>query len=290
MPGLRQLGVALLLGLCCLLAYAQQPVPNLTGHVVDTTGVLSTAERDRLEARLSAFEQTSGSQLVLLMVAATAPQDIASYANQVANHWKIGRQDVGDGLLLVVALQERKLRFEVAKSLEGAIPDLAAKRIIDQAISPLFRQGQYAAGIEAGFEQAMALIRGEALPPPVQPPRHAAGGFDWMELAALMFMAVPILGTVFRNLLGSRLGAMATGGVAGTVAMWVTSSLLLAALAGLAGAVFALISASTRTRQLGWYGGSSSWGSGGHGSSHIGSGFSSGGGGDFGGGGASGDW
>lgn len=286
---LRRLGVALLLSSCCWAVFAQLAVPDLTGHVVDSTGTLTAPERSQLEAKLSAFELSHGSQLVLLMVPSTAPEDIASYANRVANHWKIGRKEVGDGLLLVVALQDRKLRFEVAKTLEGAIPDLAAKRIITQTISPLFKQAQYAAGLEAGLEQSMSLIRGEALPVPSQAPK-VSQGFDWMELAVFMFMAVPVVGTVSRNILGSKLGALATGGVAGTIAMLVTSSLLLAGLAGLAGALFTLFSAVTGGRgRSGWHG-AGGWNSGSGAGGSFGGGFGSGGGGDFGGGGASGDW
>ena len=289
---LRRLGIWLLLCCCYCAASAQLAVPDLTGHVVDSTGTLTALERTQLEAKLSAFELSHGSQLVLLMVPSSAPEDIASYANRVANYWKIGRKEVGDGLLLVVAVQDRKLRFEVAKTLEGAIPDLAAKRIITQTISPLFKQAQYAAGIEAGLEQAMSLIRGEALPVPSQA-RAASQGFDWMELAVFMFMAVPVVGTVSRNILGSKLGALATGGVAGAIAMLVTSSLLLAALASLIGAVFTLVSAVSGGRgRSGWHGGAGAqgWSSGNSAGGGFGGGFGSGGGGDFGGGGASGDW
>jgi len=289
---LRRLGVGLLLSCSCWVVFAQLAVPDLTGHIVDNTGTLTAPERSQLEAKLSSFELSHGSQLVLLMVPSTAPEDIASYANRVANQWKIGRKEVGDGLLLVVAVQDRKMRFEVAKTLEGAIPDLAAKRIITQTISPLFKQAQYAAGIDAGLEQAMSLIRGEALPVPNQA-RTVSQGFDWMELAVFMFMAVPVVGTVTRNLFGSKLGAIATGGVAGAIALLVTSSLLLAALAGLIGAVFTLVSAVTGGRgRSGWHGtgGAPGWNSNGGAGGGFGGGFGSGGGGDFGGGGASGDW
>ena len=278
------------------LAQAQLAVPALSAHVVDTTGTLAPAQREQLNARLAAFEKTSGSQVVVLLVPTTQPEDIASYANRVGNTWKIGRREVGDGLLLIVALQDRKVRIEVAKSLEGAIPDLAAKRIIDSAITPRFKQGDYAGGLDAGVTQIMALIKGEALPAPEKQQQTALGDFDWGDLAIFMFFAIPLVGSTAKRLLGSRLGTLATGGLAGVVAAWLTASLLIAAVAGVAAMVFASVlglpggrgggrSGGGGFTTGGWGGGGGSWGGG-----SSGGGFSSGGGGDFGGGGASGDW
>ncbi len=292
---------ALLLG--CLLAtgwaLAQSAVPMLTAHVVDTTGVLTVPEREQLEAKLGAFEQSRGSQVVVLLVPTTQPEDIASYANRVANSWKIGRKDVGDGLLLIVALQDRKIRIEVAKTLEGPIPDLAASRIIEQAISPGFKQGDYAGGLNAGVDQILALIKGEALPEPTATKASAKAGFDWMELGIFLFIAVPVVGAVTKTILGSRLGSLATGGIAGLIAMGITASLVIAVLAGMAAAVLALaMNTPTRRGGGGSLGGGpggglggGTWGSGSHsGRGGLGGGFSSGGGGNFGGGGASGGW
>ena len=282
--------------LLCLLglgtALAQQAVPALSAHVVDTSGTLAAAQRDALEAKLSEFEKASGSQVVVLLVPSTQPEDIASYANRVANTWKIGRKAIGDGLLLIVAVQDRKLRIEVAKSLEGAIPDLAAKQIIDQAITPRFKQGDYAGGIDAGLTRIMGLIRGEALPEPAQGSTTDAGNFDWMQLGIFLFVAIPVIGTVARNILGNRLGVVATGAAAGGIAMLLTTSLLIAILAGVAAMIFTLVQHAPGLPQSGH---GTGWGQGGGfgggaGGGLGGGGFSSGGGGDFGGGGASGDW
>ena len=114
--------------------------------------------RDRLEAKLAAFEAEAGPQIVLLLVPATAPEDIAAYAQRVADTWKIGRREVGDGVRVVVAKDERRVRIEVAKALEGAIPDLAARQIIDQSIRPAFRANDYAGGLEAALDQLIARI------------------------------------------------------------------------------------------------------------------------------------
>jgi len=123
-----------------------QPVPPLSARVIDQTATLAAPDRAALDAKLAAFEAEAGPQIVVLLVARTAPEDIAAYANRVGNDWKIGRRDVGDGVLLIVAKDDRKVRIEVAKTLEGAIPDLAAKQIIDDAITPAFRRGDFAGG------------------------------------------------------------------------------------------------------------------------------------------------
>lgn len=277
-------------------AQAQLAVPPLTGHVIDSTGTLSAAQAQQLEAKLSAFEQSRGTQLVLLLVPTTQPEDIASYGNRVANSWKIGRKDIGDGLLLIVAKDDRQVRIEVAKTLEGAIPDLAAKRVIEQAITPRFKQGDFAGGLDAGADQLMALVTGEALPAPVAAVRGGQAGFQWTDLAIFMFFAVPVLGAVARSILGNKIGSLATGGLVGGIAWFATSSLVLAVLATMAAFLFALFSGVMpgggrgSGRQGGWGGGSGGgFGGGGFGGGG-GGGFSSGGGGDFGGGGASGRW
>ena len=270
-------------------AFAQQAVPALTAHVVDTTATLGAEQMQQLERKLSAFEQSHGSQIVILLVPSTQPEDIASYANRVANSWKIGRKEVGDGLLVIVAKGDHKVRIEVAKTLEGAIPDLAAKRIIDQAITPRFKVGDFAGGLDTAADQIMGRITGEALPSPTSAADEKKAGFQWIDLAIFMFFAVPVVGAVTRNLMGNKLGALATGGAAGVIALLVTSSLLISALAGIAALLLTLFSSLARNTGRGSRGGG--WGAGsGGGGFGGGGGFSSGGGGDFGGGGASGDW
>jgi uncharacterized protein len=273
-------------GLLLLLsqAQAQLAVPTLVAHVMDTTGTLNAVQMQQLEAKLTAFEQSRGTQMVLLLVPTTQPEDIASYSNRVANSWKIGRKEIGDGLLLVVAKDDRRVRIEVAKTLEGAIPDLAAKRVIDQAVTPRFKQGDFAGGLDAAVDQLTALITGEALPAPVAAARGVKNGFQWTDLAIFMFFAVPVVGAVARSIFGTKLGSLATGGLVGGIALLVTASLAIAALAALVGFVFALFSGLMPGggRGVGRHGG---WGAG-----SGGGGFGSGGGGDFGGGGASGRW
>lgn len=271
-----------------VLAQPLQAVPDLSAHVIDTTGTLSTDQSRALDAKLSTFEQRSGAQVVILMVPTTQPEDIASYANRVGNTWKIGRKGIGDGLLLLVAKADRKVRIEVAKSLEGAIPDLAARQIIEDAITPRFRQGDFAGGLDAALDQIMARITGEALPAPANPPPPSSRGFQWTDLAIFLFFVVPVAGAMARRVFGRNLGSLLSGGAIGLLAYWFTGSLLLAALAGLLALLFTLLSGLGRTMSgPGWGGGTGGWSSGSRSSS---GGFSSGGGGDFGGGGASGDW
>lgn len=287
----------LLVGLLAHGASAQGvlPVPALSSHVIDSTATLSGAQQQALDSKLAAFESSSGAQVVVLMVPTTQPEDIASYAQRIGDAWKIGRKGVGDGLLLVVAKSDRKIRIEVAKSLEGAIPDLAAKQIIDSAITPRFKQDDYAGGIDAGVERIMGLIKGEALPAPAA---QAGMGmsqddFQWGPMLAFLFFAVMIGGGIARKFLGNKLGSLVTGGLVGLFVNSLTASLLLAILAALAAVIFTLVSGvgrGFRGTGGGGFGGSGSGGGWGSGGDSGGGGFSSGGGGDFGGGGASGDW
>ena len=278
------------------LAQAQQAIPALTGHVMDHSATLDAAQLAPLEAKLAAFEQSNGAQIVLLLVPTTQPEDIASYSQRVADSWKIGRKGIGDGLLLVVAKNDRKVRIEVAKTLEGAIPDLASKRVIDEAITPRFRQGDFAGGLDAASEQIMALVRAEALPEPARASvlKGVRVGFDWIDLAVFIFFAVPVVAGLARRVMGTRLGSLVTGGAVGVIALLITSSLVIAGLAALAAMLFALLSSAARGLSgVAWGSGHhGGWGGGGGGGfgSGSGGGFSSGGGGDFGGGGASGDW
>lgn len=270
-----------------------QPVPALSARVVDTVALLAPASRDGLESKLAALEQEKGAQVVFLIVGTTAPEDIASYANRIGNAWKVGRAGVGDGLLLVVARDDRKVRIEVAKTLEGAIPDLAAKTIIDEAITPAFRRGDYAAGLDAAADRIGALVRGEALPPvTTRGNRPEVAGMQLEDFAIFLFVVVPVVAAVLRARFGRKTGALMAGAGTGVLAWLITASVLATAAAAVIGLIVAFLGSnplrsglgrSGRHHHGGWGAGAGSWGSGG-------GGFSSGGGGDFGGGGASGDW
>ena len=220
----------------------------------------------------------------------------------MGNAWKIGRKDVGDGVLLLVAKNDRKMRIEVAKTLEGAIPDVLAARIIDETMKPRFRSNDFAGGIDAAVGQITSLIQGESLPAPAWESAESPQGDgerDWEHLAIFLFVGVLIGGTVVRSIFGNKLGPLVMGGGAGAMAYVVTASIGIAVVAGIAALILTLMGAAggaLMPRGRGGRGGSGGWSSGGGGggwsggSASGGGGFSSGGGGDFGGGGASGDW
>jgi uncharacterized protein len=274
-----------------------QPVPALRARVTDQTATLNAAGVAQLEAQLAAFEAERGSQVVVLMVQTTAPEDIADYTQRVGDAWKIGRKDVGDGVLFVIAKNDRRMRIATTKTLEGAIPDLMASRILDQAVRPALRNGDFDAGIQAGVDQILARIRGEDLPLPQADGARQQDGQDWTDLVIFVVFAVPIVSTVLRGIFGNKLGTLLTGGVAGGLAWVLTAVFWIAVGAGLLGMLAALFlqhlpfhSSSGRGGRGGPWGGGGGGGFGGGGFGGGGGGFSSGGGGNFGGGGASGGW
>ncbi|MBP7133422.1 MAG: YgcG family protein [Aquabacterium sp.] len=264
------------------------PVPALSARVIDQTGTLTPEQVRALSDKLKALETQRGSQVVILMVPTTQPEDIAAYAQRVGDAWKIGRREVGDGLLLVVALQDRTMRIEVAKTLEGAIPDLMASSIIERTLKPAFQAGAYAEGLSAAIDQIDQLIAGEDLPEP-SADRDRSEEVAPKDVLVFGLMSVPFLFGVLSKVLGRKASALGTGLIGGGLTWWLTASLLL----GLIAAVLAVVLALALGTGGGGRGGrGGSWGGGGFGRGGFGGGggFSSGGGGNFGGGGASGRW
>jgi uncharacterized protein len=305
LPGFaRRLSIrSLMLGLLALLlsfgsqAQGLPPLPELSARVMDQTGTLDAASLASLEAKLAAFEAERGSQVVVLMVATTTPEDIADYTQRLGDAWKIGRKDVGDGVLFVIAKDDRRLRIATAKTLEGAIPDLMARRILDQSVTPAFRAGDYAGGIHAGVDQILARIRGEELPLPEATTSGGGGDFEWTDLLIFLVFAVPIISSVLRSIFGNKLGVLLTGVGAGGLAWAITSVVWIAVGASLLGMLAGLfmqfvphLPATSRSGRGGSWGGSNGGGFRGGGGFGGGGGVGSGGGGNFGGGGASGGW
>ena len=283
------IAVLLMLGAAAV-AQDLQPIPPLSARVIDQTATLTAAQLQALEQKLAGFEQASGPQIVVLLVTTTQPEDITDYTQRLGDAWKLGRREVGDGLLVVVAKNDRKVRIAPAKALEGAVPDLAARQIIDRAIVPAFRAGDYAGGLNAAVDQLMARIRGEQLPAPAQRVSRHDGGWAWDQLLMFFFIGVPVAGSVLTAMMGHKLGSFVTALGAGGLAWVLTASVLLAGAAGLLGLILVglLGIGSARSGR----GGPIIWGGGGFGGGGGGGGggFSSGGGGDFGGGGSSGSW
>jgi uncharacterized protein len=285
--------------LCCGIAVssAQVEVPRLAARVTDLTGTLTSAQAAALETKLRALEDRKGSQLAVLIVPTTEPEDIAEYGIRVAEAWKLGRKGVDDGAILIVAKNDRRMRIEVGYGLEGPLPDAIAKRIVAETITPYFKQGDFYGGIDAGLDQMIKVVDGEPLPEPDRGWSPPPGGADWLFIALVLFV---IGGGVLRALLGRMGGALATGGIAGTLAYFITKVLPIAGFVGLAGFIVALlfggfggpggwVSRGRRGGFGGWTGGGFGGGGLGGGSFGGGGGFSGGGGG-FGGGGASGSW
>ena len=162
--GFAALGLALLLIAAPTLA--QQPVPPRAARVTDLANALPAGARTALDAKLAAFEARKGSQIAVLLVATTAPESIEQYSLRVAEAWKLGRDGVDDGVLLLVAVQDRRARFEVGYGLEGPVPDALARRIIAEQLAPKFRDGDFAGGIDAGVDALIGLVDGEPLPAP----------------------------------------------------------------------------------------------------------------------------
>jgi uncharacterized protein len=293
------IALAALLGAGAATAQDVVPIPPLNGRVVDTTGTLTAAQIQGLTSKLAAIETKNGSQVVVLMVPTTAPEDIAAFSQRAGERYKIGRRDVGDGLLIVVAKNDRRVDIAPAKSLEGAVPDILANRIIAEQITPAFKAGDFAGGLNQAVDKLGQAIAGEALPAPTPraqgSSRRASHGFDFQDLAIFLFVGVPILGGMLTRLFGRKGGAVISGVAVGGIGWLLTTSLLVAGGAGVVAllliGVMGVGSGSGRggIGPMIWGGGFGGGGfsSGGGGG---GGGFSSGGGGDFGGGGASGSW
>jgi uncharacterized protein len=281
-------------------AWADVAVPPLTGRVVDQTGTLSADDIAGLTQTLKGLELRKGSQIAVLIVPTTDPETIEQYSIRVAEAWKIGRKKVDDGALLVIAKNDHKLRIEVGYGLEGALTDVTSQRIIDEIITPKFKNGDFAGGISAGVDRIIGVIDGEPLPPPAPRPQRQSDNSDFFQFLnpfnPFTIIIVLVLGGVFRHVFGRLFGSIATGGLIGVVAWFIFGSLILSGIAGLIASVFTMfsdsITAPTPRGRGGWSGGSSgsSWGGSSGGGSSSDSGGFSGGGGSFGGGGASGSW
>lgn len=292
---------ALLLLLAALLmpwggvrAQALAPIPPLAGPVIDITGTLDAATRQQLEAQALALQQRKGSQLQVLVVPTTQPEDIAQYAVRAYEQYRLGRKGIDDGVLLVVAKDDRRARIEVGYGLEGAIPDAIAIRVIAEYLAPKFRAGDFNGGLRDATAMLVKLVDGEPLPEPMveQPERNGGGG--WLLALFAAFIVAQVARAFLSpapSLLRGVLGGAAAGGVA-----WLLSSLVLVGgIGALIGFFMGLASlpSGRYVSNRGW-GGFGGWGGGGFGGGRGGGGFGgggwSGGGGMSGGGGASGNW
>jgi len=257
-------------------AGAEVPVPPLTGRVIDQTATLTTEQKAALEQTLRTFESRKGSQVAVLIVPTSEPETIEQYALRVAERWKPGRKNVDDGVLLVVAKNDRTMRIEVGYGLEGALNDATCKRIISEIIAPRFRQGDFHGGISSGVDRILRVIDGEPLPEPKAGLPGNARSLG--HLFPVFLLLALVVGGVLRTVLGRIPGALVTGGAVSVIAWFLVGAVSVAVIAGLIALFFTLLG-----------GGMGGRGVGGHHGGFGGGGFSGGGGG-FGGGGASGRW
>lgn len=262
--------------------HAEVPVPPLTARVIDETGTLTDEQRVSLEQTLKDFETRKGSQISVLIVPTTQPETIEQYSMRVVEQWKLGRQKVDDGALLIVAKSDRTLRIEVGYGLEGVLTDATSNRIIYETIVPRFRQGDFYGGIAAGVDSIIGVVSGEPLPAPQR--REEQDGLRGL-LPALFIMAV-VAGGVLRAILGRLPGAVVTGGIIGVLAWFLSGAIMLAVVAGAVALVFTLVGGGMGAIAGGRYINGRSGGLSGRSNRDI----FRGGGGGFGGGGASGRW
>jgi len=266
---------------------AEVAVPPLKARVTDLTGTLTGPQIQTLDARLRDFERDKGSQIAVLMLPSTEPETIEQYSIRLAEAWKIGRARIDDGVILVVAKNDRKLRVEVGRGLEGAIPDGIAKRVIAEVIAPHFKANDFYGGIVAGTGALMKLIEGEDLPAPrsgvIINGVHRPIDF---QTIFLLFVALVVTDAIFRRFFGRVIGAGISGGIVGAIVWLAAGVLAFAVIGGLIGFVIALVN-GMGSRRGGWSSGPGGGWSGGGG---FGGGGFSGGGGGFSGGGASGSW
>jgi uncharacterized protein len=271
------------------------PIPPLSAHVTDITQTLSAAERQALEAKLADWEARTGGQFAVLLVPSTQPEPIEAYAIRVADAWKIGRKGSDDGVLFVVAKNDRKMRLEVGYGFEGVLTDATSKRIIAETVAPKFREGAFGAGIDAGVDRVISVLA-EGKPLPAAKPRGGSSrgiGFDPGLLFVLLFIVVPLVGGVLKKIMGRFAGSTVGSGLVGAAAWLFAGSIVIGVLAAIVAFIVIIFSGAGTGLLSGGRRGGGVWippGGGGWGGGSSGGGGWSGGGGGFGGGGASGDW
>ena len=275
------------LGLAGSVVAADVAIPPLDSPVVDTTGTLSAETRQALVQQALALESRKGSQLQVLMVPTTGDETVEQYAQRVFDVWKLGRKGVDDGVLLLVAKDDRTVRIHTGYGLEGAIPDITARRVIDEYLVPRFREGNFDGGVRDATGALVMLVDGEALPEPMSA-THSGGENDGAWIMGLFLLAV-VSHAFMRKVRPVRRG-LVFGLTLGSVVGLVTFNLPLAIFVFIVGFIFGMANMRgggrfssdgvwvSSGRSGGWSSGSSSGGG------------WSGGGGSSGGGGASGSW
>lgn len=294
-------------GFAPVMAQQEVAIPQLTARVTDTTGTLDQGQKAALESKLQALEEKKGAQVFVLMVPTVQPDTVESYSRRVFDAWKVGRAKVDDGILFLIAKNDRRMRLEVGYGLEGAVPDALASRIINDYVAPHFKENDYAGGVNAGVTALVSLIENEALPAPEK--KAQAGGDEFDE--GLFGALGPML--MFGFFLIAFFPPVISAVAAGVMLFAITGNIVWAGLAAIAALVISGIARKIVPRGavrgarrngtilggglggLGGLGGGfgagrGGRGGGGFGGGGFGGGFGGGGGGSSGGGGASGGW
>lgn len=237
--------ISIVIGLFTLLAsvsgLAEFVVPPLTGPVVDQVGILSKDSRRSIEQQLLQLRKEKGAQVQVFVVESLHDETIEEVAIKTFDQWKLGQGQVDNGILFVIAPNERKLRIEVGRGFEGVLPDVVARRIISDGVVPYFRKKQFEAGVQVGVNQIISVVKEEPIGAPVKSQEESARGMEFWIV--ILFIVISILFNRFGGGGGFRRGRSYSSGWGG---------------GGFGGSG-------------GWSGGGSSWGGGGGGSSGGGS-------------------
>lgn len=265
-------------------------VPPLRAHVNDTGGMLSSSAVSKMEQELAAFEKSDSTQIVVLTIPSLEGESLEEYSIKVAESWKIGQKGKDNGAILLIAKQERKIRIEVGRGLEGKLTDLLSGRIIRGEIAPRFKAGDFDGGVHAGVTAIMAAVKGEYTAGPEKSGQRGGSSSSFLTLFLFLFIGCVVLGAISK-VLGGLAGAVGLPLVASILSSGLGPVLLLVlAVFGFFAGLFVSVLFGSGRRGGGSGGGPFIGGGYGGGGFSGGGDVFSGGGGDFGGGGASGDW
>lgn len=270
------------------------PLPELNAPVIDLSHTLNATDIAALDERIRAIHQAGRAQIGVVIVPTTQPESIFDYALRVAEQWRLGDVKRDDGLLVVLAAQDRRIQILTGYGLEGVLPDVVLSRIIREQITPEFRNSNYAAGLQAGLEQIDQILqmdpdiaRAQAMQAQQQDSQQGQG--DWLGNSAGIILALMFFGSFLRAFLGHAGAAATTGGIGAAAAWLMGAGIIGAVMTGVILFILMLVGITpfmSGGNYRGRGGSGGSFGGGGFGSS----GGYSGGGGSFGGGGASGSW
>lgn len=266
-----------------LIASSAQAIefPKLTGRVVDNAELLPSSVEQQLTQQLKAHENKTTNQVVVVTINSLQGMEIADYGYQLGRHWGIGQRDANNGVLLIVAPKQRKVRIEVGYGLEATLTDALSKQIIDFEIIPRFKQNDFPGGIQAGVTAILGILDGTVDVAQYKQSRPKTNENNIPELLFIFVFIGAVVGSILRLMMGVKVSASLV--FAGSFVFgWLIVGLGFAILAAIVATLFHFFNVRSGGRRGGggYYGGGGGFGGGGF----------SGGGGSFGGGGASGGW